>query len=70
MEFRIFTLLGELVYEATYDANAPQGQAGAHTKDLFWDGYNGDGKMVLNGVYVAVLKTATGTVTTKVAVAK
>lgn len=33
-------------------------------------GRNGKGETVLNGVYIAVLKTSAGVVTTKVAVAK
>jgi hypothetical protein len=38
--------------------------------DIFWDGRNGDGVVVLNGVYIAVLQTGSGTATTKVAVTK
>ena len=73
VEFSILTLLGELVYQKTYEANSPQGQAGSRIpgfNDIFWDGRNGEGNVVLNGVYIAVLKTDFGVVTTKVAVAK
>ncbi len=73
VEFRILTLTGKLVYSATFDENSPQGQAGPRRSDamrIFWDGRNGSGRTVLNGVYIAVLKTDAGVVTTKVAVAK
>ncbi|MDQ7063441.1 MAG: hypothetical protein Q9P90_04250 [candidate division KSB1 bacterium] len=73
VEFKILTLLGELVYQKTYEANSPQGQKGSRIpgyNDIFWDGRNGEGKVVLNGIYIAVLKTDFGVVTTKVAVAK
>jgi hypothetical protein len=73
VELRILTLAGELVYEQIFDASSPQAQAGARTgptSRIFWDGRNGKGQMVLNGVYIAVLKTSAGVVTTKVAVAK
>jgi hypothetical protein len=68
-ELRIFTLLGELVWAASFSAADPAGRAGAHTRDIFWSGHNGAGKRVLNGVYVAMLQTEDGKkLTTKVAV--
>lgn len=75
VEFRIFTMLGELVYAKSYKATDPQGRAGARSSGLGqgyikWDGKNGNGDLVFNGVYMAVLKTSAGTVTTKVAVVK
>lgn len=72
VEFKILTLAGELVYEKTFDSSTPQAQAGARKPNsrIPWDGRNGNGDMVLNGVYIAVLKTSAGVVTTKVAVAK
>ncbi|RME01092.1 MAG: T9SS C-terminal target domain-containing protein, partial [Calditrichaeota bacterium] len=73
VEFKILTLLGDLVYQKTFEANTPQGQAGGRIpgfNDIFWDGRNGDGKVVLNGVYIAILKTNAGVVTTKVAVTR
>ncbi|MGH7492170.1 MAG: hypothetical protein ACREOO_07225, partial [bacterium] len=75
VDFRIFTLLGELVYVQSYQATDPQGQAGPHNPaanrgNLEWNGQNGNGEAVLNGVYLAVLKTSAGTVMTKVAVVK
>ncbi|MGH7599189.1 MAG: T9SS type A sorting domain-containing protein, partial [bacterium] len=66
IELRIYNLLGELVYERTFEANDPAGRP----KSLSWNGYNGKGDQVLNGVYIAILKTSAGTATTKVAVVK
>ena len=74
VDFRIFTLLGELVYAVSYQATDPQGRAGSRSETgrgfITWDGRNGNNKVVLNGVYLAVLKTSAGTVMTKVAVVK
>ncbi|MDZ7312386.1 MAG: hypothetical protein ONB45_14060 [candidate division KSB1 bacterium] len=69
-ELKIFTLLGELVWETSFSATDAAGRAGFHKLDLSWDGYNGAGIKVLNGVYVALLKTKFGTFMTKVAVVK
>ncbi len=70
-ELKIFTLLGELVWETSFSATDPAGAKGGHKLNLFWNGYNGAGKKVLNGVYIALLKTPKfGTFMTKVAVVK
>ncbi|MGH7601118.1 MAG: hypothetical protein ACREOI_32580, partial [bacterium] len=70
-ELKIFTLLGELVWETSFSAADPAGAKGEHFGDLFWNGYNGARRKVLNGVYIALLKTAKyGTFMTKVAVVK
>ena len=69
VEFKILTLTGDLVYSQTFEQSSPQAQANVPI-EVRWDGYNGVGKMVLNGVYIAVLKTSAGVVTTKVAVRK
>ena len=66
----IYTLLGELVWKMNYTSAEAQGKAGPHKGDIVWDGRNGKKKPVLNGVYLAVLKTNSGTVMTKVAVIK
>jgi len=64
-ELKIVTLLGELVWETKIDSRNLAATA------IFWDGRNGAGQRVLNGVYVAVLKTQNGKMlTTKVAVLK
>jgi hypothetical protein len=65
-ELKIFTLLGELVWEADLESRRQLG-----TNGVFWNGHNGVGQRVLNGVYVAMLKTKDGKMlTTKVAVLK
>ncbi|MCG3121070.1 MAG: hypothetical protein ALAOOOJD_04017 [bacterium] len=59
-ELKIFTLLGELVWEV---------KIAAGDQGVFWNGHNGAGQRVLNGVYVAMLKPTNGKMlTTKVAV--
>lgn len=70
ISLEIYTLLGELVWKKSFGANEAQGKAGPHKGDITWDGLNGKRKRVLNGVYLAVLKTNRGTVMTKVAVIK
>ncbi|OQX87678.1 hypothetical protein B6D60_03420 [candidate division KSB1 bacterium 4484_87] len=57
---QIYTLIGELVWKVSYSEMQPQGQAGLHNGDITWDGRNGNGKRVLNGVYVARISTGDG----------
>ena len=52
VELRIFTLLGELVWSAEETGLPP----GLYDGLIKWDGYNNVGNLVLNGVYIAVLK--------------
>jgi hypothetical protein len=52
VELRIFTLMGRLV-RFTELSNVPEG---LHTTLLSWDGTNGQGDRVVNGVYIAVLQ--------------
>jgi hypothetical protein len=65
VELKIYTLTGELVMEKSYFSSTGVNQ-------IEWDGMNGKGEMVKNGVYLAVLRsTATGeTVKRKLAVVK
>ncbi|MGH7493183.1 MAG: hypothetical protein ACREOO_12415 [bacterium] len=77
VSLEIFSMLGELVWQAKYLATDPEGRTGNHGLEgplklpgIFWNGCNGNGDKVLNGVYLAVLKTNSGTVKTKVAVIK
>jgi hypothetical protein len=67
VELRIYTMLGELVYARTYSSSDPEGRG---SRPIFWDGRNGKGDRVLNGVYLAMIKANGGTATTKVAVLK
>ena len=71
---RIYTLLGELVWSRRFNATDAQGRAGIHDgfqqPTVVWDGTNTKKQRVLNGVYVAVLKTNTEKAMTKIAVAK
>ncbi|MGH1362329.1 MAG: hypothetical protein ACRBF0_02155 [Calditrichia bacterium] len=51
-ELRIYTLVGRLVI-ALDEVTLPRGMSDG---DLSWDGMNGQGKRVTNGVYAAVLR--------------
>ncbi|MBN2417576.1 hypothetical protein JXO52_17195 [bacterium] len=70
--FTIVTLTGETVWTAEYVQGDPQTRAGLHALGaggVTWDGSNGAGFPVLNGVYVAFMQTGGGKqVSTKVAV--
>jgi hypothetical protein len=71
IQISIFTLLGEPVWTRTYKSTDDQGRMGSHDGDVRWDAYNDKGHIVLNGVYVAYIKTAYGeTAVTKIAVVK
>lgn len=62
VELRIYTLLGALVWKHSYGVDSAQGMKGLHQAEpeLAWDGKNMNYHSVLNGVYIAVLKTGTG----------
>jgi hypothetical protein len=51
---KIFTLMGEMVYQAEFAAGAEGGREGSNY--LNWDGANEEGKTVVNGVYVVVIR--------------
>ncbi len=75
VSIQIYTLLGELVTSVSFTATDPEGQQGMHNgagglPTYVWDGKNGRGQTILNGVYVAVLITNYGKAMTKIAVAK
>jgi hypothetical protein len=70
VNIRIYSLLGELVWQRAFKATDGQGRAGAHS-EVTWDAKNGDGQFVLNGVYIAYLATGDGQrATRKIAVMK
>lgn len=67
--FSIFTLLGEKVWSVNFPADHPNASPGIHV--LEWDGRNGTGDKVLNGVYFLFMKTGDGKVEkTKIAIVK
>jgi len=68
VSLRIFTLDGKPVFSRTFSAEEPQGRHGL--RDIEWDGRNGDGRVVLNGVYICRLEAAGVDATFKIAVAK
>jgi hypothetical protein len=67
---KIYTLTGELVMGKTYPGGTIGGLSGVN--QIEWDGCNGRGEQVKNGVYIAVIHSAaTGeTVKQKLAVVK
>jgi hypothetical protein len=68
VSLRIFTLDGKPVLSRTYSADEPQGRRGL--REIRWDGRNGDGRVVLNGVYICKLEAPGTNATFKIAVAK
>lgn len=70
VEFRIFTLTGEIVIERIYDKGANGGTSGENI--VYWNGRNGEGDLVADGVYIAHLLIIENdeTATIKVAVIK
>ncbi|MDZ7271759.1 MAG: hypothetical protein ONB17_09090, partial [candidate division KSB1 bacterium] len=56
----IFSLIGELVWSRHFSKNSPQGKAGPHEGEVFWDGRNDRGQRVLNGIYIARIVTSDG----------
>jgi len=56
VKIRIYTLLGDLVRVLRCDSGAPgcgKGDASGLANELFWDGRNGAGTAVANGMYLA-----------------
>ena len=68
VSLKIFTLDGKPVISQTYSAEDPQGRRGL--REIEWDGRNGDGRVVLNGVYICKLEAPGTNATFKIAVAK
>jgi len=70
---QIFTLTGDLVKKLEFLSTDPEGKAGLHQGELNleWDGRNGKGELVMNGVYLAYLSIEGGnTASTKIVVVK
>ncbi|MDZ7369991.1 MAG: hypothetical protein ONB12_02330 [candidate division KSB1 bacterium] len=73
IKLSIYTLTGDLVrtWEFKKDEYPDYTSPGLHQGDIEWDGTNGMGVPVLNGVYLAYLKTGYGEQTvTKIAVVR
>ncbi len=73
LKLSIYTLTGDLVYsrEIKKEQYPELTAAGLHQGDLTWDGRNGLGVPVVNGVYLAYLKTGYGEeAVTKIAVVR
>jgi len=68
VEMKIYAITGELVYEETVPAGDARATAGPH--EMEWDGRNGQGEIVRNGIYVCVLTAGGNSATFRIAVAK
>ncbi|MCX5800745.1 MAG: T9SS type A sorting domain-containing protein [Candidatus Eisenbacteria bacterium] len=65
---RIYTLDGKPVFAKTFSEQESEGREGL--REILWDGKNGSGDVVLNGVYICKLEAAGVNATFKIAVAK
>ncbi|MDH5270533.1 MAG: T9SS type A sorting domain-containing protein, partial [Candidatus Krumholzibacteria bacterium] len=65
---KVYSMTGELVWEESISRSDPGGQAGAQEAE--WDGRNGSGEVVRNGVYVCVLNAGSRSAKFRIAVAK
>jgi hypothetical protein len=65
---QIYAMTGELVWEEAIPAGDPRAQAGP--QETLWDGRNGKGEVVRNGVYVCVLSAGSQSTKFRIAVAK
>jgi hypothetical protein len=68
VSIKIYSMTGELVWEQNIPGSDPLGQAGPH--EALWDGRNGSGEVVRNGVYVCVLNAGSRSAKFRIAVAK
>jgi hypothetical protein len=68
VEMKVYSISGELVYEETVPDGDARTTAGTH--ELEWDGRNGQGEIVRNGIYVCVLNAGGNSATFRIAVAK
>ncbi|MBI5574305.1 MAG: hypothetical protein HY919_07130 [Elusimicrobia bacterium] len=69
---RIFNLVGDLVYQQKIDAGEEGaiGQPEGKTNEITWNGENGNGIVVANGVYILEIKSAEDKEIRKIAVIK
>jgi hypothetical protein len=68
VSLKIYALTGDLVYEETIPSGDARAQAGP--QETTWDGRNGQGEVVRNGVYVCVLNAGSKSARFRIAVAK
>jgi flagellar hook assembly protein FlgD len=68
VSLKIYAMTGELVFEKDIDAGSAGAQAGP--QETTWDGRNGQGEIVRNGVYVCVLNAGSNSAKFRIAVAK
>ncbi len=67
MEFRILTVTGEEVYARNYASGGQGGTIGENI--IYWDGCNGGGHVVFNGVYIAIIRNTDTDETARIKIA-
>ena len=68
VDIYIYTATGERVRHLHYAAGSEGGQAD-QLSHAYWDGRNGEGDVVMNGVYIAFIEVAQGNLTAKLKMA-
>lgn len=68
VDIYIYSVTGERVRHLHFDAGSTAGQSDQLAR-AYWDGRNGEGDVVLNGVYIAYIEVAEGNLTSKVKIA-
>jgi hypothetical protein len=68
VSIQIYAMTGDLVYEESRAQGDAGTTAGAHETE--WDGRNGKGEVVRNGIYVCVIKAGSHSAKIRIAVAK
>lgn len=68
VDIYIFTQTGEKVRQFSFASGSNGGRSGINS-GIYWDGLNGNGDEVLNGVYIALIKVANGNLTAKLKIA-
>ncbi len=70
VEIEIFDLLGKRVRQWSFAAGSSQAEPGIHDGDVLWDGRNGLGQEVRNGVYICRVRAAGGEIYFRIAVTR
>ena len=68
VEVAVYTLFGDRVWSQRFDAGGPGGASGLN--EVTWDGRNGQGEVVRNGVYLCRVNGAGLDVRWKIAVVR
>jgi hypothetical protein len=71
-QLRIYTLTGDLVWERSFPAGSEggKGQPAGYTNEVFWDGKNGAGRTVANGMYILEIRSSGERQTRRIGIVK